>query len=311
VDVLSQPIIPRRPLPEFLRLVRIWNLPTAIVDSYAGYLVVTGFGGASAARLAAVMLISALLYAAGMVWNDVLDLPRDRRLHPDRPLPAGTIRRRTAARLGLLLMVAALVIASFLGLRVLLLTAAVVLLSFSYNAWLKHKGFVGCLNMGACRSLNMLIGMAAASGAFARLWPFPATLGLYTASLTLLSLQEEREITKEGFFEILSLLLIVLLPLAWFSLGNAERSWALVPITLLAAWVFASGARAARSLDAAAIGSVVRVAVTGIIVLDAAFLVYHGRVAEAVVCAAMVVPALLLVRLVARRRRRAPLQFPV
>lgn len=311
MDVLSQPIIRRRPLPEFLRLVRIWNLPTAVVDSFAGYLIVAGFGEASAPKLAAVMLISALLYSAGMVWNDLLDLPRDRTLHPDRPLPSGAIRKKSATRLGLLLIVLGLAAASFLGLQVLLLTAALVMLSFTYNAWLKHRGFAGCLNMGACRSLNMLIGIAAAGGSLGLLWPFPATLGLYVASLTLLSLQEEEQITTEGFFEILSLLLIVLLPFAWFSLSSSERSLALVPVTLLAGWLFAAGAMATRSLTPASIGSVVRVAVSGIILLDAAFLVYHGRLVEAVVCAAMLAPSLLLVRLVARQKRRAPLQFPV
>ena len=297
----------RPPLVEFLRLIRIWNLPTAIVDPFAGYLLAAGPSGVSAGRLCAVMAVSALLYSAGMAANDVFDLKRDRTLHPDRPLPAGMISRRTAGRFAGLLMLLGLAGSAALSLHALLICLGLVLLIFTYNGLLKDKGTIGCLNMGACRFANMWLGVAAASGSIGmdRLWPFPATLGLYVMSVTLLSQQEESGLDKRGFYALVSPILLVLVPLAGFSLAKLDRlptAWlALVPLTLLAGWVFATAAGAARSLTPSAISSVIRVSVTGIILLDSSILLSQGKQIEGLICALVIVPTLVLIKYTARR----------
>ena len=115
----------------------------------------------------------------------------------------------------------------------------------------------------------------------------------------------KENIDKTSFFALISPLLLVLLPLAGFSVARLEQeptAWlALVPLTVLAIWVFATAAIAARSLNAAAVGSVVRVAVTGIILLDSAVLLSSGKQLEGLVCALVLLPALALIRYIAPR----------
>lgn len=299
-------------LGDFLRLVRVWNLPTAIVDPYVGYMIAAGAESVSAFRLCAAMVISALVYSAGMAANDLFDIERDKTLHPDRPLPAGLISKKTAGRFTALLIFLGLCAAYSLGPRVFLLCLGLVLLTFTYNGWLKHRGLIGCLNMGACRLVNMWLGIAAAGGnkTIRELWPLPATLAIYVAAITLLSLQEEHKLDKKGLYALVSGILLTLLPLAGFAVDRAGphgSAWlALVPLTLLAGWVFATAAVAARSLTPGAIGSVVRVAVTGIILLDSAILFSQGKPVEGVVCALVLAPALLLIRYTAKRPAVAP-----
>ena len=55
---------------------------------------------------------SCLLYMAGMLWNDLADVGRDRVLHPRRPLPSGRINLGTAYLVGVMLAVGALVCAA-------------------------------------------------------------------------------------------------------------------------------------------------------------------------------------------------------
>ena len=114
------------------------------------------------------MLASACLYCGGMAWNDFFDREQDRLERPDRPLPSGNITPRQAALCATGLVAAGAAIAFLAGLvqggwltptlLALFLTAAI----FLYDAWLKHT-VVGPVGMGACRFLNVLLGMSPAA----------------------------------------------------------------------------------------------------------------------------------------------------
>jgi len=83
---------------------RVPNAPTAAADVLAGALL-AGAGGGQAAALVVLCLASMCLYTGGIVLNDVADARRDAQLRPERPIPAGQVRRPTAVALttGLLL----------------------------------------------------------------------------------------------------------------------------------------------------------------------------------------------------------------
>jgi 4-hydroxybenzoate polyprenyltransferase len=95
----SAALRPAGRLNDWLRLVRLPNLATAVADPLAGFVIVAGLADLGwlppAGWLA--LLASACLYAAGMVQNDVVDLEIDRAERPDRPLPAGRIPLARAA----------------------------------------------------------------------------------------------------------------------------------------------------------------------------------------------------------------------
>jgi len=308
---------PREPMPagglqavSFLHLIRIWNLPTALADSYAGYLLAVGpeADDLSAITLLGVMAVSALIYSAGMAWNDILDYDRDKTTHPDRPLPSGAIPKKVAGPFALCLTIAGLVVGAFLGWRVFLLTLALVILMFSYNSWLKHHGFIGCINMGACRFANMWLGIAAAGAALgSSLLPFPATLATYVAAVTLLSLLEDEAVGRGMFYlMVIVLLLAPMMLVADVLKGAASRPevwFALVPLAVLVGWVGIIAYSAGKKLSAASIGGVVRVCLTGIILLDSAMLMARGKWPQGMLCALLIVPTLLLIKRLARRPR--------
>ena len=103
-----------RVLPQLTaELVRLPNLFTAMADVAMGFLFVQPRFGRKLWMHIETMLTplgmwvlgllvaaSSLLYAAGVVLNDVFDVERDRDERPERPLPSGRISLRAARWLG-------------------------------------------------------------------------------------------------------------------------------------------------------------------------------------------------------------------
>jgi 4-hydroxybenzoate polyprenyltransferase len=171
-----QPPPPPRPRPRppkskaaaWLQLLRLPNLFTVPGDPLAGYVLASGIVPFlmnhvewDAIKLLGCMAVSILLYSAGLVLNDVMDLAEDRRERPYRPLPSGAISRRAAIAAFFLLAMAALAIAYLLNPHTLMpLTFAAALLGviLIYDCIAKGIPIVGPLNMGLCRGLSLLLG---------------------------------------------------------------------------------------------------------------------------------------------------------
>jgi 4-hydroxybenzoate polyprenyltransferase len=173
-----------------LQLIRLPNVVTAAADSLAGWLLVGG-SLAEPGRWLPLAAASMVLYAAGTALNDIFDLEVDRRERPARPIPSGQVPRSLAAGLGAVCIVAGPFLAwlggSSTGLLVASLLAAVIL---AYDAGLKRTA-LGPWVMGACRGLNLLLGMthaAALGGPVA--WLAAAAYGLFVAGVTWISRSE-------------------------------------------------------------------------------------------------------------------------
>jgi 4-hydroxybenzoate polyprenyltransferase len=206
----------------YLRLVRISNLPTAISNILAGWLVVNA---AWSPPLVVVALVvgSALIYMAGMVLNDWFDRQTDRDERPERPIPTGKVSAGAALWLGIALL--------FSGWAVLLITALalapaasctggerlagsaslLVVMVVAYDAVVKRT-IAGPLVMGACRSLNYLVAMsllAPASpvavvvadgdawwGLPRGCWAIAAGVGLFVAGITTMARHESTSVRR-------------------------------------------------------------------------------------------------------------------
>ena len=183
---------------DWLRLVRLPNLATAVADVLAGFLVCAQMPAALAWPPAAgwlAIIASVAFYAAGMILNDVYDLALDRVERPERPLPRGTIAPRAAAAAGAALLT--LGAAAACGAAVVArapwpalvgagLTAAV----WGYDRHAKRTP-LGPAVMGACRGLNWLLGMTAAGGPHAaHEWLIPIGMAIYVAGITLYARDE-------------------------------------------------------------------------------------------------------------------------
>lgn len=144
-------------------------------------------------------LASVCLYCGGLAWNDYFDLDQDRRERPARPLPSGRITSRAAAWTGALLLTAGVTLAWTAGLGnhgrgwfagvVALALAACILL---YDATLKRT-CAGPLAMGACRSLNVLLGCSIAGFSTLQAGVYvAAVVGIYIAGVTWFAQTEAR-----------------------------------------------------------------------------------------------------------------------
>jgi 4-hydroxybenzoate polyprenyltransferase len=154
----------------YLQLFRAPNVFTAVADVTMGFLFVQQ-SLENYPPFLLLMLASSFLYVAGMVLNDVYDFDRDSAERPERPLPSGRISLAWARWLGYELLVVGVILgwcAGWLGdapqqfpwragATATLLAVCVVL----YDAVLTQTA-VAPRVMGACRFLNVLLGMSVA-----------------------------------------------------------------------------------------------------------------------------------------------------
>lgn len=137
------------------------------------------------------MFASVMLYGAGMVWNDIADLRVDRVQRPERPLPSGDLSMPFAVVLGVCLLLGGLWLSPCRGHHGLI--AALILL---YDFASKHAVWLGALNMGVLRALNLMTGMALATA------PLPDEVsqallttgvcyGIYIVAVTILGIFED------------------------------------------------------------------------------------------------------------------------
>jgi 4-hydroxybenzoate polyprenyltransferase len=209
-------------LKTYCQLVRLPNVFTAMADPLAGVLLVAGAQVSEMPRweLAAVMLVSACLYAGGVAFNDYFDREDDREQRPERPLPSGRITPRQALwsgvslyAVGLALAAAitfipilralariegetmAVVIQGFIARPTFGLAVALAGLALAYNFALKLFPVARELGMGFCRALNLMLGLTLGfevASASPSMWlPVVILLG-YVTALTAISRFETR-----------------------------------------------------------------------------------------------------------------------
>ena len=137
-----------------------------------------------------------------MVLNDVFDVEIDRRERPERPIPSGRVSLDAARRLGWRLLVFGRgrrargrcfsPAISGSGVVAAILATAILL----YDAWLKRTP-LGPVAMGACRMLNVLLGMSAVDAPLhAEHWLVAGAIGVYVAGITLFARKESERSSR-------------------------------------------------------------------------------------------------------------------
>lgn len=201
----------------YLRLLRLGNVFTVWADVLAAFLLCAYplTNEAPFGKGLCVLLASTFLYLGGIVLNDVFDVERDRQFRPERPLPSGAISVRTATLLGAALILLGLALALAGGKAVLTVAAWLAVAIVAYDAGAKWTLF-GPVVMGACRTLNFLMGLALFEHAIwlpnqlhvplvGRIGTAAAVgLGLYVMSLTRFA---KYEATGGGRIELMTSLL--------------------------------------------------------------------------------------------------------
>ncbi len=173
-----------------LRLARPANLPTAVADILAGVALTGIFFEANTElfpipSVAYLVFASVFLYAGGVVLNDVFDVGLDSVERPERPIPSGLVSLGAATFFGVFLLLSGIVLAFFVN---QLSGAIAVILAFSivfYDSISKKHGFLGPLNMGLCRGLNLMLGMSVLG--MLNQWWYAIVPLVYIFAITLIS----------------------------------------------------------------------------------------------------------------------------
>jgi 4-hydroxybenzoate polyprenyltransferase len=235
----------------YFELLRFPAVFTVVADVMMGFLVTRG-SLHPPAGFVILTIISACLYLAGMVLNDVFDAEIDATERPQRPIPSGRISHTSAAILGWCLIAFALVIAVHFSQhseqwRTTIVAFALAGCILLYDSGAKHT-FAGPLVMGGCRTLNVLLGMSLATDPGSPLlrgwspveWAIALAIGLYIAGVTWVARGEAKSSWRQRTVRT-ALRLIIVIDAA-IVLGFCGPFWGtavlalLVPMLLLERW---------------------------------------------------------------------------
>lgn len=283
-----------------LQLVRLPNVFTAAADGLAGWLIVGGALDDLRGWLP-VAGASMCLYAAGMALNDWFDLEVDRAERPGRPLPSGAVPVGLAAAIGWGGLALGLALASLAGPALIvagLLAAAIVF----YDAWAKQT-WLGPSAMGACRGLNLLMGVVAARRPESpAAWVAAFAFGLFVAGVTWISRSEAfgggTRNLKIGLR--IQQVAVILLGVANLAMGDLlDRAAMFTGQFVLAAVGFqisAAGTWALRNPSPEMVQKAVKTGVLSLVWLDVALVAAACGPLPALAVAAFWPPAFLLAR---------------
>ena len=274
----------------FLELLRPPNVTTALADVLAGF-AIANLGNSW--TLPWLLIATACLYGGGVVLNDYFDRAIDAVERPERPIPSGRVRPAAAARFG----------ASLLGVGVLAATratreAALVACLIAgailvYDTWSKHHSLLGPVTMGACRGLNLMLGVAAVPAALSARWELGLLPFTYICAITAVSRGEvhggRRQIAGFALVAVAGVVTVLAVMGTGVDLweapfGRSESSTGRYPSPVSLLLTTALGWRVLRALwrayqeaDPVAIRLAVRTGVLSLVLLDAALAaIYAG-----------------------------------
>lgn len=224
----------------WLELVRPPNLFTVPGDVLAGA-ALAGIAAESTLPLLAAVVVSLLLYTAGLMLNDYVDRRIDARERPARPIPSGRVSAAAACAVSLVLMAIAIVVGLVTGATQLWVTAFVLSgLILFYDGPARRVPVVGFVAMGLCRGCNVILGAAAVGGVDS-----PAAIagaGMETLYIFCVTWLAHGEVNKPPARRqwLLPLATVAAMgPVMSLSL-HAVHFIAIIPMMILLAWLWAT-----------------------------------------------------------------------
>lgn len=202
-----------------MELLRPANVVTAAADVLAGCAAAQLASG-DAHVLPWLLASTCCLYAGGIVLNDFFDRNLDAIERPERPIPSGRVTAGTAAAIGFVLLIAGIAFASMATTAACLIAIAISASVLLYDIWGKHQNFFGPVNMGTCRALNLLLGVAAVPAAIATRLPLALLPLVYVAAVTAVSRGEVRGGKREVAFVSLAAISAVIASLILIGLHS-------------------------------------------------------------------------------------------
>lgn len=142
----------------FIRLFRIEITPLGILCVYIG--AVSAGSKYFSLDLFFAMIAVFLTGAGSMSFNDYFDYEIDKKIHPDRPLPKGVLKPKTAFWASITLFIFSLLLSFSVNLLVFLFTVIGITLIVLYEIVSKRQGFIGNIFVSMTTSLAFVYGGA-------------------------------------------------------------------------------------------------------------------------------------------------------
>ncbi|MEB2776561.1 UbiA-like protein EboC [Algoriphagus sp. D3-2-R+10] len=264
----------------YLQLTRPANVVTALADIWAGFaiagawiFIVADWGSGAnefLINLAWLSLSTIGLYAGGVAFNDVFDAELDAIERPERPIPSGRASKKGAAWMSFLLLVVGVVAASQVNLVAAGIALTVAVLAVLYDYWGKHQNFFGPINMGLCRSGNLLLGVSVMPELLTKFWPLGLIPLIFVAAITMVSRGEVHGKNRNALYGGLFMYLFVITVIGSMPLLHNTAIWEVLPfLALLGYMIFPPLVKAIRSQDPKLIGKSVKAAVISLIIVNA------------------------------------------
>lgn len=274
----------------YLQLIRPANIVTAVADILAG-ISLSGFVFSwqldKVIEVGLLIAATKMLYAGGIVFNDVFDAELDAIERPERAIPSGKISKQTATIFGTVLLLIGILAASWYSVESGIFALVIALLALLYDKFGKHHSFFGPINMGLCRGVNILLGMSIIAEAPLHYWFLAWIPVIYIAAITMISRGEVHGGSKQMLTFGGTLYLIVSLSQAYFAYHFDNLLIALPLIGLHLYLILMPLYKAIQNPIGPNIGKAVKAGVLSLIVMDAAWVAVSGNLIMALVVLAL------------------------
>jgi 4-hydroxybenzoate polyprenyltransferase len=264
----------------YFQLARPANILTAIADIWAGFAVVisplgltffgTDFSPTLLQQLIWLSFSTIGLYGGGVAFNDVFDANLDSTERPERPIPSGRVPLKNAALFASILLILGIFSAFQVNLVSGMIAVSIATLALVYDYWGKHQFFLGPINMGLCRSGNLLLGISAFPELLKTYWFLGIIPLIFVAAITMISRGEVNGKNKNALMGGLGMYFLIFISILFLAFSNGRLAWQVLPfLALFAYMIFPPLIKAIHLQLPMWIGKAVKAAVISLIILNA------------------------------------------
>ena len=264
----------------YLQLTRPANVITAIADIWAGFAVAGAWDYMATnwvygdqqfwLNLLWLSLSTIGLYAGGVAFNDIADADLDAIERPERPIPSGRASKSKATIMSLALLILGVLSAAQVNFTAALIAASVAVLAVVYDYWGKHHRILGPINMGLCRSGNLLLGISVAPEVVEKIWPIAFIPLIYVAAITMISRGEVHGKNRKALFAGGTMYASIFLAIFGLAYLESPGYLQVIPfLALLGYMLFPPLVKAVRTQEPKFIGKSVKAAVITLIIVNA------------------------------------------
>lgn len=264
----------------YLQLTRPANVVTAIADIWAGFAIAGAWDGMATNwiygdqtfwwNLLWLSLSTIGLYGGGVAFNDIADAELDAIERPERPIPSGRVSKKGAIAMASLLLLAGIVCAFQVNPLAGSLAIGVAGCALLYDYWGKHQVFFGPINMGLCRTGNLLLGIAVMPVLLDSNWYLGLLPLVYVAAITLISRGEVHGKNRSALFLGGAMYAAIFVALFLLAYQKSPGYLQILPfLAFLGYRLFPPLLKAIRTQEPRYIGKSVKAAVLSLILVNA------------------------------------------